>query len=225
MFIIPKYNVNNTSPIVELTNNSSQNIFELKPKLYIVQQYPLNILTCFIYRLFNPFLRFNYKVTSIHNNTDNVNITLTNSLATLTVDRYVNRFTDFYLVTGLGKEIEFKVTIFTEFDQSTLDIRNYPFLDLESINITGHIGSFTYENNIITLTENFIYPLPVALNFSVVINTSDIMNRKNIYQVPVKIGYTPDYVLYENKYFVRSRNDIPISNEFTYTNTGALLWI
>ena len=215
--------VNNVGVVRE--GDTVQSMFTLQPRLYVVQTYPLSMLTCFIYRLFNPFARVNYKVTSIYNNTDSVALTPASNLASLSVDKYITKFTDYYLVTGLAKEIEFKVTVFVTIGQSVVDISDYPFSDLESVNITGHIANYTYADNIVTLTDTFLYPLPIALNFSVVVNTSDITNTRNIYQVPTAIGYTPDYILYNNTYYIRSRNEIPIPQEFTYTSNGALLWI
>ena len=225
MFVIPTYTPPTAVNATVLEAAGVQPVIELQPRLYIVQTYPLSMLTCFIYRLVDPFARLSYKVTSIYNNTDSVALLPAAGLASVAMDKYITRFTDFYLVTGLGKEIEFKVTVFTTITQPVVDISDYPFSSLESVNITGHIADYDYTDGVLSLTDNFLYPLPIALNFSVVINTNDITNTRNIYQVPTAIGYTPDYILYNNTYYIRSRNEIPVSQEFTYTSSGALLWI
>lgn len=225
MFLIPSYIPPTAINTTVLEGDTVQSMITLQPRLHVVQTHPLSMLTCFIYRLVDPFARLSYKITSVYNNTDSVALLPAAGLASVAMDKYITRFTDFYLVTGLGKEIEFKVTVFTTITQPVVDISDYPFSSLESVNITGHIADYTYVNGVLSLADNFLYPLPIALNFSVVVNTSDITNTRSIYQVPTAIGYTPDYILYNNTYYIRSRNEIPIPQEFTYTSNGALLWI
>lgn len=222
MFLIPNYKPHKTGITTSLDFNQTVNTTLLKPRLFIAEQYPLPELTAFVYRLFDPFDRITYKVTSINNLTDSVTLTKSSNLASVTNNSWLVNFTDYTLVVNTGKEIKFEVTVFRTVLAPTSVIDTYGFV-LESVNIKGHIASYTYDSDTLTLNESFLYPLPIALNLSLTINTDNITNRRYIYQVG-SVGYTPDYVLYNNKYYNRSRFENPLPNEFTYTSEGVLLW-
>lgn len=232
MFVIPKTISITNNKITKLEVDDTTPIINCRPKIYTVQTYPLSILYAYEWLLFDPFLTDpkSYKITRLYNDTDAVFLSSTTSLASLGIDKYIKQFNTLTALTGANKDLQLDLTIFTTLNGQVTDISVFTEqgFSLDSINITGHLPVYTVEGSQIILNNNLMrqiqFPIKAALNFTIEKNTDELPFKK-VYIVPTAIGFTPDYILYKDDIYSRSRNTIPLSNEFTYTSTGALLWI
>jgi hypothetical protein len=232
MFVIPKTDKIVPDKSTQLQADTVAPVLTMQPNIYIVQSYPLPTLYAYEWLLFDPFLvnPRSYKITRVYNNTDAVLLSNTTSLASLSIDKYLKQFNTLTVLTGTNKNLQIDLTVFTTLNGQTTDISAYTQqgFTLQSVNITGHLPEYTVEGSQVRLNDNLLrqiqFPIKAALNLTIEKN-SDSLQYKTVYTVPTAIGFTPDYILYADKFYSRSRNTIPLSNEFTYTSTGALLWI
>lgn len=232
MFVIPTVNQIKANKSIELQADTVAPIFALKPKIYTVQSYPLSILYAYSWLLFDPFLTDpkSYKITRLYNNTNAVFLSSTTSLASLGINKYIKQFNTLTALTDANINLQLDLTVFTTLNGQTTDISVYTQqgFSLDSVNITGHLPLYTTEGSQIRLNDSLMrqiqFPIKAALNFTIEKNTN-ALPFKQVYIIPTAIGFTPDYILYKDDIYSRSRNTIPLSNEFTYTSTGALLWI
>lgn len=221
MFVIPNYKPNSNIPVTQLTFALPQTSFILQPKQYVVDQYPLTELNCYIEQLFNPFLKTNYNVNSIVNTTDSINLTPITSIASIAANTYFNRFTDYHMFLPSNKSVTINLSVYQTIKTSSFDIQAFSNYNLESINITGYNAPYTQAGTLVSLIGSYVYPLPICLNLSMSLVSS---NSRSIYQMSSIPSYIPDTILYNNIQFARTTKEVPASKEFSYTTGGVLLW-
>lgn len=232
MFVIPQIDKIVPNKSTQLQANTVAPVITVNPRIYTVQQYPLAVLYAYSWLLFDPFLvnPKSYKITRVYNDTDAVLLSSTTSLGTLGIDKYLKQFNTLTVFTGANKALQIDLTVFTTLNGQTTDLTDYTQqgFALQSISITGHLPAYTVEGSQIRLNDSLMtqiqFPIKAALNLTIEKN-SDSLQYKTVYIVPTAIGFSPDYILYADNFYGRSRNTIPLRNEFTYTSTGALLWI
>ena len=232
MFVIPVTDKIVPNKSTQLQANPVAPVITVSPRIYTVQTYPLSVLYAYSWLLFDPFLTDpkSYKITRVYNDTDAVLLSSTTSLASLGIDKYLKQFNTLTVLTGANKALQIDLTVFTTLNGQTTDLTDYTQqgFALQSVNITGHLPEYTVEGSQFRLNDSLMtqiqFPIKAALNLTIEKN-SDALQYKSVYIVPTAIGFSPDYILYADNFYSRSRNTIPLSNEFTYTSTGALLWI
>jgi hypothetical protein len=224
MFVIPTLQRRRTPPVVFNTATADP-VIRGTINVYTTQTYPLPVLQAYSYLLFDPFViaPSEYTVLAIENNTDSVTLNANTSVSTLTANAYVKSFNTLTLLTSTNKDIGIHIALFITLNQNTVDLSYLDGWTLEGVNITGHRPVYTYTDKLLTVNTPLLYPVRCALYLQKTVNTITIPQRE-VYSLTASIG-SPQYVKYNGQLYLRTRNTIPKSREFSTNATGALLWI
>jgi len=222
MFFIPNINLSKeANKSVQITNSSRLDMVKVTPSLFVVTSYPL--ITFNYYSSTIPSIEGNsYRILEINQYQEIA------SLYTIEENSYYKYFDKLYFFLASPSDISMKIIVYTDIVTGNINISPYLNLgwSLESVNITGHLPTYTIGNNgVLTLTNSFIYPLPISLVFNKTILLADLVLGGLIARTPTPIPASASFVRYNNNIYTRYSDEFPISGEYSYLFDQGLLWI